>query len=182
MIATDNPHSTAPYCVDIPDSPTDAAFDSVTAFVARKQAQLAAQPNEAAPEQIARDERAFRQAFVDSPVGMVTLSDDLLVLEANATFCDLLGYSETALLLTSIADLAHPDDREACLLLFSTPASGGLRTRQAESRCLTADGHVIWVAVTVCSTVDGADHRTARFLAQFEDITTRNTEAVRAGR
>lgn len=173
IITNDAARLAADHRYEILDPPPDTAFDNIAALAARKQAQLSEELRERTPEEQADAEQGFRRAFEHAPIGMATLGVDLLLIEVNAAFCDMLGYRETALLLCSIADFVHPDDTGACLSVFSTLASGELRTREAEVRYLTADGKVILVRVRMCSTVAGADGHPTRLIAQFEDITGR---------
>ena len=137
-------------------------------LAAREMVRLKQELYERTLEQKAQAEQRFRQAFDNAPIGMAILSVDLLLVEVNAAFCDMFGYREVDLLLMAIAKLMHPEDVGACLLDFSKLASGELRTHRAGRRCLTADGRVVRVRVTLGSTVEGADERPSRFIAQIE--------------
>lgn len=127
-------------------------------------------------EQKAQAEQRFQQAFDNAPIGMAMLSSDLLLVEVNAAFCSLFGHREADLLLKPIAELMHPDHVEACMLNFSTLASGEARVHKTEMRFLTASGRLVAVRVTLGSIVDGNDKHPTRFIAQVEDITQSGEE------
>ena len=79
----------------------------------------------------------FAELFYRNPQPMIVCdSQSLAVLEVNNACCALYGYARTELLRKSLADLIHPDEREA-------PASEGAAS--ALTRHLTASGHVLYV-------------------------------------
>ena len=143
-------------------------------LAARKTVQLRQELYERTIEQKAQAEQRFQQAFDNAPIGMAILSADLLLVEVNAAFCDMIGRREPNLLLTAIADLVHPDDREACLSTFAKLRSGELSNHKAEWRCLNAGGQVVCGRVSLATVVEGPEKRPTRFIAQFEDVTERN--------
>lgn len=145
-------------------------------FAARELIRLKQELVERTLEQKAQAEQRFQQAFDNAPIGMAMLSSDLLLVEVNAAFCSLFGYREADLLLKPIAELMHPDHVEACMLNFSTLASGEARIHKTEMRCLTASGRVVTVRVTLGSIVEGSDKHPTRFIAQVEDISQHRSE------
>ncbi len=145
-------------------------------LVAREMVRLKEELYERTLEQKAQAEQRFQQAFDNAPIGMAMLSSDLLLVEVNAAFCSLFGHREADLLLKPIADLMHPDHVEACMLNFSTLASGEARTHKTEMRCLTASERVVTVRVTLGSIVEGSDKHPTRFIAQVEDISQHRGE------
>lgn len=149
-------------------------------LVAREMVRLKQELVERTLEQKMQAEQRFRQAFDNAPIGMAILSVDLLLVEVNAAFCNMFGHREADLLLMAIEELMHPDEVGACLLDFSKLATGELRSLKTERRCLTVDGRVVRVRVTLGSTVEGDDEHPTRFIAQVEDITERIAEAVPA--
>lgn len=180
LVTNDAPRSAAAHREQPPNRPPEAGLDNITPVASYRQARLPVELQGRTPEQNADAERLFQEAFEHASIGMASVSSDLLLIEVNTAFCGMLGYRETTLLLTSLADIVHPEDAGVCLLLFSPLAPGESRACKAEGRCLTADGGVIWVRVTMCSTIGGCDGHPARFIAQFEDITERKAEEALA--
>lgn len=147
-------------------------------LVAREMVRLKEELYERTLEQKAQAEQRFQQAFDNAPIGMAMVSVDLLLVEVNAAFCSLFGHREADLLLKPIAELMHPDHVEACMLNFSTLASGEARIHKTEMRCLTASGRVVTVRVTLGSIVEGNDKHPTRFIAQVENISQYDDEVA----
>ena len=180
MVTNDAPRLAAARREHTPNRPPEAGLDNIAPVATYRQVELPVELHGRTPEQNAPAERLFQEAFEHASIGMASVSSDLLLIQVNTVFCGMLGYRETALLLTSLADIMHPEDAEACLLLFSQLAPDESCARKAVGRCLTADGGVIWVRVTMCSTIGACDGHPARFIAQFEDITERKAEEALA--
>jgi len=124
-------------------------------------------------------EELFRTAFEDAPFGMALTRRDGRLLQANATLCTMLGYSEEELCRLEWPDITHPDDRE-----LSRQTIGSLREHPRhfaafEKRFLHRDGHAIWarVRISVAARGDSSPY----FITHVEDITEsrRAQEALR---
>ncbi len=93
-------------------------------------------------------------------------------LKVPPTLCELLGYTEEELLVSSFKEVTHPDDFEAdwsqCLRLIS----GEIRSFDLEKRYLHKDGHVIWVYLN-CSIVEDDYGKPLHFITYIQDITDR---------
>ena len=98
---------------------------------------------------LAEAEERFRSAFDNAPIGMTLVSPDGRFIKVNRALCELTGYAETALLVRSFQTITHPDDLDADLAYVQDVLAGRRRTYQMEKRYFHADGHVIWVMLSV---------------------------------
>src|SRR4029077_5059501 len=93
-------------------------------------------------------------------------------IKVNRSLCELTGHSETALLVRSFQSITHPDDLDTDLAYVEDVLAGRRRTYQLEKRYLHADGHIIWVMLSV-SLVRDAAGLPLYFISQIADITER---------
>ena len=123
-------------------------------------------------------EERFRSAFEDAPIGMGLVDLDGRLFRVNRALADLLGYSPEALLGGAAPTITHPDDREASRREVERLLSGAGSGFHLEKRYLHADGHVLWVSLSV-SLVRDADDQPHYMIGQVEDITERKATAER---
>jgi PAS domain S-box-containing protein len=114
----------------------------------------------------------FRLAFDHAPIGKALVSPDGRILYLNPALCELLGFEAAQMLGQSYNALSHADDVDV-----GTPHAVGLLqgngdSYQIEKRYRHANGHEIWVAISV-SLVRMLDGSPRYFIAQVEDITAR---------
>jgi diguanylate cyclase (GGDEF)-like protein/PAS domain S-box-containing protein len=85
------------------------------------------------------------------------------------------------LLTKTFHDITHPDDLDADLDSVRQLLSGAIRTYSLEKRFIHADGHVVWIHLSVSLVRDDHD-APSYFIAQIEDISARkqSEEALRA--
>ena len=60
-------------------------------------------------------EERFRRTMMDAPIGMCLVSPEGKFQQVNQALCDLVGYSEDALLNLTFQNITHPDDLETDL-------------------------------------------------------------------
>ena len=128
---------------------------------ARKEAELALR---------AAHER-FRSAFENAPIGMAMSDLDGRIIRANPAFGKIVGRPATELAGVSLHDLTHPEDREAtsaAVRRLTTQETDGYRI---EKRYLHADGHEVWVSVSLSCVHNDEDP--LYLIAQVEDVTER---------
>jgi len=121
---------------------------------------------------LAEAEERFRSAFDNAPIGMALVAPDGRFIKVNRSLCELTGYAETALLVRSFQAITHPDDLDVDLAHAEDMLAGRRRTYQMEKRYYHADGHVIWVMLSV-SLVRDAGEQPLYFISQIADITER---------
>jgi diguanylate cyclase (GGDEF)-like protein/PAS domain S-box-containing protein len=102
------------------------------------------------------------------------------LLEVNAALCQLLGYSEAQLSLSTIRAITHPHD-VGDLLAGTRQLLAGETTRfQAEQRYLHADGYAGWALVSI-SLMSDPGGRPLYFVLGIDDVISRQkVERLRA--
>jgi PAS domain S-box-containing protein len=133
-----------------------------------------------AERKLRESEERFRGVFEHAPVGIcVTGLDDCLI-QVNAAFCQMLGYSEQELLETTWRDLTHPDDREATLQRRKQLQCEPGLCLEVEKRYLHRTGKVVWTSIRTML-VQGSDGGPSYFVVHVENITERKraNEALR---
>jgi diguanylate cyclase (GGDEF)-like protein/PAS domain S-box-containing protein len=114
----------------------------------------------------------FRTDFEKLAVPMAIADPAANMIEANAAFCNYLGYARSALLGMSVFDYTHPDDLERTRTLFDKVAGGEIDNFQYEKRYLRKDGAIVWAVVTT-SWVPESDSGPPICVAVIHDITPR---------
>jgi diguanylate cyclase (GGDEF)-like protein/PAS domain S-box-containing protein len=120
-----------------------------------------------AGRRIAESERAFREVFDASPVGLAVLDANGRFTDVNDAFCRLAGRTREAVLATVYEALLHPEDRAAAVISRARTQSQSAAQTAAERRLTRADGASIWVRVRT-SDIDYAGD--ARTLVSIEDV------------
>ena len=115
----------------------------------------------------------FRLAFDGAPIGMALVAPDGRWLQVNAALCDIVGYSSEELLPMTFQDITHPDDLDADLEFAQQVLAGVIPGYSMEKRYFHADGHVVWINLSV-SLVRDAAGAPLYFISQIEDITDRS--------
>lgn len=121
---------------------------------------------------LAEAEERFRSAFDNAPIGMALVTPDGRWLKVNRSLCAILGYPETDLLGRSFQSITHPDDLDSDLAYVQDMLAGRRHTYQMEKRYRHANGHLIWVTLSVSLVRDGAG-QPLYFISHLEDITQR---------
>jgi diguanylate cyclase (GGDEF)-like protein/PAS domain S-box-containing protein len=119
---------------------------------------------------LAEAEERFRLTFEEAPIGIALRAPAGEWLWVNRAMCQLLGYGRPALLSMRFQDLTHPDDLEADLALLDQLLAGEIEHYQMEKRYLHADGHVVWVQLSVALVRDAAG-QPSHLVTQLQDIT-----------
>lgn len=117
-------------------------------------------------------EAGFRSIFEQAPIGMAVVGPDGRWLRVNPALCAIVGYPEEELLAKTFQDITHPEDLDTDLGKVERVLSGAIEDYELEKRYLHADGHVVWVSLSV-SLVRGTDGEPLHFIAQMQDITDR---------
>ncbi len=117
-------------------------------------------------------EERFRHVFEFAGVGMGMLATDGQWLRANQVICDMLGYSEKELKLTSIQDQTHPEDLNNGNQALRQMLAGEIPSMQTEKRFRHKVGHYLWVKLT-SSIVRNAQKNPLYCVTQIENIEKR---------
>lgn len=117
-------------------------------------------------------EERFRSAFENTPVGMAIVSPEGRYMQINRAFCELLGYPEEELFEKTYLDLTYPEDYETSIDYARRLDSGALDGYSLEKRYIHADGHTVWVSLSV-SLVEDAEDKPLYYISQIQNIEER---------
>lgn len=117
---------------------------------------------------MAESERAFREVFDASPVGLAVLDDAGRFTDVNDAFCRLVGRTRDGVLATVYEALLHPQDRAAAVITRARRLTEGTTSSSGDARIVRADGATVWVRVR---STDLAHEDGARTLLSIEDVT-----------
>ncbi len=113
----------------------------------------------------------FKELFQYSVVGMSITSIDGR-LNANAAFCQMIGYSEKELQNQKWADYTYCDDIEPNLRIIESILSEKQKSVRWEKRYLHKNGTIIWVDIHTFLLRDDNGHP-LHFITTVNDITAR---------
>ena len=117
-------------------------------------------------------EARYRVFFERSLVGMAVVGTDRRWRVVNPALCNILGYSEDALMTRSWADITHPEDLSSSDAAYARIARGEVDGYELQKRYLRGDGRAIDVLVAVRAIRD-AGGSPDYYLAMIEDISAR---------
>ncbi len=126
-------------------------------------------------------EERFRNAFADAAIGFVMAKARGHIIDANAAYCRLTGYSVEELRSMRPVDFIHPEDKTENLALVEKLYSGAVSSYVVENRCLRRDGQSIWVRKSVSLTRNSEGE--PRWVVNLvEDVTGRKRSEEAAAR
>jgi len=121
-------------------------------------------------------EERFRGAFEGAPIGMVLVSFDSDgrggVTQVNRAMCDITGHTAEHLCGSDLQDVVHPDDTHLGADAVGKLARGDETRAQFELRYIHADGHTVWVSVSL-SLLRAESGEPGYAIAQVQDVTER---------
>jgi PAS domain S-box-containing protein len=117
-------------------------------------------------------ETRSRNAFQNAPIGMALIGLDDRWIRVNPMLCEMLGYSEAELFLTTASSLVHPNDQDKLNQCNEHVLSGSDRNAQAELRYCCREGRIAWGFMSL-SLVRDAQAQPLYYVAQIQDITER---------
>jgi PAS domain S-box-containing protein len=102
------------------------------------------------------DPAAFRLIFEDAPIGICVVDSNLKIVDVNAAYCEMLGYTEAEVMELRVPDYTHPDDRQRDAEFLPLLLSGQVPTYKAEKRYIAKDGSIVYAEIVVTPIVDDA--------------------------
>jgi diguanylate cyclase (GGDEF)-like protein/PAS domain S-box-containing protein len=111
----------------------------------------------------------FRSAFEYAPIGMALVTLEGRPFRVNRALVQILGRGESELLSSSLLDVCHRDDRDACREAVSRLFAGVTQSAQLEQRFVHHDGHPVWVSLSA-SLVRDVNDEPMYLVCQVEDI------------
>jgi diguanylate cyclase (GGDEF)-like protein/PAS domain S-box-containing protein len=120
-------------------------------------------------------EARFKGAFEGAPIGMILFSFTADhtggVTQVNEAMREITGHSREHLETTSMRDVVHPDDASIVQAAVDRLSTGQDERPQFEIRYIHADGHTVWVSVSLSVLRLEADQRGGTGIAQIQDVT-----------
>jgi PAS domain S-box-containing protein len=101
-----------------------------------------------AEDSLRASEARWRSIFEHSVIGIGTTDRNRRYLSANPALQDMLGYSEEELQRFTLAEVTHPDDRDATDRGLDAVWGRRQESYHIEKRMIRKDGGVIWVNIT----------------------------------
>lgn len=125
-----------------------------------------------AEEALRESEERFRSIFANAASGIVVITPQRRIVEANPAFCRFLGFSQEELLDMNVEDLVHPDDRLNILSMYDDLFKLRVESLDCERRYLRKDGSYVWGHVSVACTLPG-EQSPSRCIGLVQDISSR---------
>jgi diguanylate cyclase (GGDEF)-like protein/PAS domain S-box-containing protein len=125
-----------------------------------------------AAEALREAHERFQAAFENAPIGMAMKDLEGRILRANPAYGRIVGHSADDLVTMNVHELTHIDDRDASRDEMRRVVSGVSDSYRIEKRYYHAEGHDIWVSVSV-SCVRDRNRDPLYLIGQIEDITER---------
>jgi PAS domain S-box-containing protein len=129
-----------------------------------------------AERKLRRSEERFRAVFEHAPVGMFIAGLDRRFLQANAAFCQMLGFSEEELLGKTWLEVSYPDDLPLDLQCKQQMSEAGVGQLEVERRLIHHDGTLVWCQVMI-SLLRANDQSPLYFVVHVKDISEQRRAA-----
>jgi diguanylate cyclase (GGDEF)-like protein/PAS domain S-box-containing protein len=123
-------------------------------------------------EQLKESESRFHSAFTHAAIGMALVSTDGRFIQANKSFCDMLGRSLPELLASQLPALVNADDVGALQGPVDRLVKGELASVHTEVRGVHRDGSDVWMSLNISLARDW-QFRTHNLIVQAQDISAR---------
>jgi PAS domain S-box-containing protein len=122
-------------------------------------------------------EQKFRNVFSKAAIGFSVMTPTGQILEANHSYCQIVGYSLEELRNMEFSSLVHPDDLAKNINLIDKLISDKLQDFKVENRYIRKDGDIRWVRRSV-SAVYQSYGAIDCIVSLIEDITESKTAAL----
>jgi PAS domain S-box-containing protein len=123
-----------------------------------------------AQDAVQESESRFRGIFSAAATGIAISTLDGHYLQANAAYCQMLGYSEEELRTRDFASLTHPSDLDRNLKVRDELLAGKREDFTMEKRYIRKDGSILWTRISV-SAARAPGGEPVNLIVVAEDIT-----------
>ena len=117
-------------------------------------------------------EEELRLTIENAPIPIATVELNGTVMNANPSFCAMLGYSESEMRAMTFRDFTHPDDIDQSVALMEVALQGSGDTYAYQKRYLKKDGQVVHV-VLHNGVVRDEQGAAVMIVVQVQDLTER---------
>jgi PAS domain S-box-containing protein len=125
-----------------------------------------------AQERLRESDERFRALFAAAATGIAIAEPEGKYMQANAAYCQLVGYTEDELRSLDFAALTHPEDLELNVKLRKELIAGERDSFLLEKRYVRKGGGIVWVRHTVSATRSAVGDITS-LIVIAEDISER---------
>ena len=125
-----------------------------------------------AEDALAEAEERWRLALDAAPTGIALVGMDGHIVRVNEALCRIVGYSEEELLATTFQEISVPDDQPVSYEMLRRMRAGEIARFTMEKRYRHADGHAVWVNLSVALARDSRGEP-LHMVTHVEDITDR---------
>jgi len=122
-----------------------------------------------AAEELQESQERFRAMFEHSAVGIVILSLDRIVLDANPALCRIYGVTREQIIGSDATAVTYAEDNPEALRLSAELVSGQRDSYELDRRYVRNNGQVFWAHVTMSSVRD-LDGRLLYLVGMIIDI------------
>lgn len=125
-----------------------------------------------AENELRQSEARFRKIFEEARLGMALIGESGEFLKVNSMLCHMLGYCESELNATTVAQITHPDDVETQRQLSRLIFAGEIPSYTIQKRYVKKNGETLWAILRACLLRD-ASGKPPYALVTIEDVTWR---------
>ena len=123
-------------------------------------------------EELKESESRFHSAFTHAAIGMALVSTDGRFIQANKSFCDMVGRPLADLLCAQLPALISAEDVPGFQALVERLVKGELTSVHTEVRGVHRDGSDVWMSLNLSLARDW-QFRTHNLIVQAQDISAR---------
>ena len=134
------------------------------------------------PDQAGRtaaNELLYADAFENAPHAMALIASDGSIVQANRSFCRLLGFSKSEICGLNLRDVTHPDDLETDVEQRHRLATADIGRYELVERYLRKDRVQLWVRVSM-SGIRRSSAEPTSFVVQVEAAAAQDYSESRA--
>ena len=129
-------------------------------------------------EELSESEARFRALFDQTAIGVCVADLDRRLIETNAAYQQITGYSAEELVGMSTLDLTHPEDLAGETSTGERLVDGGYDSYKREKRYVRKDGEIVW-ANAASSLVRDEQGEPRFIMGVVEEVTERKEEERR---
>jgi PAS domain S-box-containing protein len=132
-------------------------------------------------EALHESEERFRKYFELGTIGMAITSPKKGWIEVNDRVCEIMGYTKEELKKKTWAEMTHPEDLEADVVLFDRLMTGVINQYSLDKRFIRKDGKIIYtnIGISCIRRIDGSVNYMTAFI---NDITERKRSEIELNR
>ncbi len=117
-------------------------------------------------------EERFQSIFESTSLGIKILDLTGTILQTNAAFQNIIGYTESEIVGRRFYDFLHPGDMARAVSVFQKLKAGAASTVRFQHRAIHKNGSIAWVDATFSAVRKGGGDRSLAFIVSILDDVT----------